>query len=373
MEKGEKIMTEKIKIYVTERIANILEKDAEGFEFFKKDGRTVNKNALLTNLVVNYSMNFSEQQNGLLTFFKTKIRGSVCGGEKALNELCFVLCEKLNERSAAPDGEKFDKLVCLKPTRESEPVLDYVEKYCLAGRTLSEYFRSMFASYAALPQDLRERIVFKRQYDALLKAINEKKRVFLTTRWGFDRKIECAPFEIATSKEELHCYLLAATKGCNPIRLSRIVSVTQLAADAEFTQEQREIFEKMKTYGPQFVYSPFDKEVLVELTAKGMDKFKKIYVHRPIPVKVENNYYTFCCSRTQIVQYFVRFGEDAKIIYPQRVRDDVYNFHRRALDRYVRKSGSGAPPEERETGRRESLSETEFPADRARKEKNPNR
>ena len=61
---------EKLKIYVTERISAILEKDAEGFEFFKKDGRTVNKKALLTNLIVNYYKNFTQQQNELLTFLK---------------------------------------------------------------------------------------------------------------------------------------------------------------------------------------------------------------------------------------------------------------------------------------------------------------
>ncbi len=328
---------EKLKIYVTERIANILDKDAEGFEFFKKDGRTVNKNALLTNLIVNYHNGFMQQQTELMNFFKKKISSTATVTEKVLNGLCFDLCEKLNERSAAPNGEKYDKLVSLKPTKESEPIIDYIESYCLAGRTLSEYFRNMFASYAALPQDKRELIVFKKQYDAVTKAIKEKKRVFITTRWGFNQKIDCAPYGIANSKEELHCYVLAATRSCNPIRLSRIVSVTQLAVNAEFTQKQIDLFEKMKTYGPQFIYAPDEEEVLVELTAKGIDKFKRIYVHRPVPVKVENNYYYFNCSHSQIVQYFVRLGADARIVYPARVRDQIFNFHRRALDRYTRK------------------------------------
>lgn len=328
---------EKIKIYVTERIAGILEKDAEGFEFFKKDGRTVNKNALLTNLIVNYHNSFTEQQTELLVFLKSKISSSANVGGKALNELCFDLCERLNERSAAPNGEKFDKLVSLKPTKESEPIIDYIERYCLTGRTLSEYFRSMFASYAALPQDKRELIIFKNQYDAVTRAIKEKKRVFITTRRSYNQKIDCAPFDVATSKEELHCYVLIAAGACKPVRLSRIVSVTPLAIDAQFTQKQIETFEKMKTYGPQFIYMPNEEEVLVELTAKGIEKFKKIYVHRPVPVRVENNYYYFNCAHSQIVQYFVRLGADAKIIYPQRVRDEVYNFHRRALDRYSKK------------------------------------
>lgn len=328
---------EKIKIYVTERIAAILEKDAEGFEFFKKDGRTVNKNALLTNLVVNYYKNFALQQAELLDFFKNKISSSVSVGEKTLNELCFDLCEKLNEKNAAPNGEKFDRLVSLKPTKESEPIIDYIESYCLMGRSLSEYFRTMFASYAALPQDKRELIVFKPQYDALIRAIKEKKRVFITTRNSYNRKIDCMPYDIVNSKEELHCYVLTAKKSCNSIRLSRIASVTQLAIDVQFTRNQVEIFEKMKTYGPQFIYGSAEEEVLVELTAKGIEKFKKIYVHRPIPVRIENNFYYFNCSRTQIIQYFVRLGSDAKIIYPQNVRDEVYNFHRRSLECYSKK------------------------------------
>jgi len=328
---------EKIKIYVTERIASILEKDAEGFEFFKKDGRTINKNALITCLIVNYYQNFIERQAELTTFLKEKISSTASVGEKELNELCFDICEKLDERSAAPNGEKFDRLVSVKPTRESEPIIDYIERYCLCGRTLSEYFRSMFSSYAALPQDKRELIVFKRQYEGILKAVKDKKKVFITTRWGRDKKIECSPYGVASSKEELHCYVLVADKSCKPIRLSRITSVTELAADAEFTQKQTELFEKMKTYGPQFIYGQNDGETLVELTSKGIEKFKKIYVHRPVPVKVENNYYYFDCSRSQIIQYFVRLGEDAKIIYPQSARDEVYNFHRRALDRYSKK------------------------------------
>lgn len=329
---------EKIKIYVTERIANILEKDAEGFEFFKKDGRTVNKNALLTNLIVNYHNSFTRQQNELLTFFKSRISSSAAIGEKTLNGMCFDLCEKLNERSAAPNGEKFDKLISLKPTKESEPVIDFIESYCLAGRTLSEYFRSMFASYAALPQDKRELIIFKRQYEDITRAIKEKKRVFITTRRGGGQKLDCAPFGVANSKEELHCYVLVAAVACKPVRLSRIVSVTQLAADAYFTEEQLEIFEKMKTYGPQFIFRPHEKEVLVELTERGIDKFMKIYVHRPVPIRVEGNLYYFNCAHTQIVQYFVRFGGDAKVIYPQSVRDEICSFHRRALDRYSEKN-----------------------------------
>jgi len=331
-------MTEKLKIYVTARIAEILTKDAEGFEFFKKDGRTLNKNALLTKLVVNYHTQFAKEQEEMLAFLTKRMPADAAKNESRLNALCFDVCERINERNAAPDGEKFNALVSLKPTRESEPVLDFIERYELAGRTLSEYFRSMFASYAALPQDKREEIIFKPQYDAIMKAIKEKKKIFLTMNNNRGTNIETSPYALSRSKEELHVYLIAAGKACTTVRLSRIASVRQLTADATFSEQQIKTAEKMIAYGAQFPYRPDEETVVVELTPKGIDKFKKIYVHRPIPSKVENNRYYFDCSYIQIVQYFIRFGSDAKILSPQCVINDVCSFYRRALNRYEKQS-----------------------------------
>lgn len=324
---------EKLKIYVTRYIADIIEKDAEAFEFFKRDGITLNKNALLSQLIVNYHNKFSAEQDALLGFLKERISNAV-GDNAKLDGVCFDICERINKRNAAPNDEKFDVLLHIKPTRQSEPVLEYIERYSLAGRTLSEYFRSMLASYAAMPQNKREEIIFKPQYDAVLRAIKEKKKVFITLNNGRGSGMEAAPYAIAGSKEELHLYVLAAEKTCAPIRLSRVASVKQLNADAVFDGQQLFLFDKMLKYGPQFIYRPFESEAMVELTERGVEKYKKIYVHRPVPVKIVKNYYYFECSHTQLLQYFTRFGNDAKIIYPQSLRRDVCAFHRRALEQY---------------------------------------
>lgn len=53
-----------------------------------------------------------------------------------------------------------------------------------------------------------------------------------------------------------------------------------------------------------------------------------------MPVKVEGNRYYFDCSHWQIVQYFVRFGKDAEVVYPANVRDDVIRFHKKAFLKY---------------------------------------
>lgn len=324
-------MTDKIKINVTKRTADILEKDAEGFEFFKADGRTCNKNALLTRLVVNYHEQFRKQENEQREYLRRTIGAAAYISKADLETLCRTISAHTQKKKAAPLAERFECTVNLKPTRESQPVIDFIEQYLLEGSTLSEYFRNLFSSYAALPQDEREKIVFRPQYEALERAIREKKKVFVTTQRSRERGTELSPYRIAASKEELHCYLLAAQGGaCFPMRLSRIVSVVLLDAEAVFGEAQEEIFARMLAYGPQFHYTKNEEEAVVQFTAYGLEMYRNMYVHRPVPVSVNNNTYTFACSHQQLFQYLVRFGKDAYVVRPAALRERIRTFFRLA-------------------------------------------
>ena len=290
-------MLDKIKINVTAHTAAILQKDAEAFEFFKKDGRTLNKNALLTRLIVNYDETFRAKEHELFSYLKKKLAAAHIS-KSELEQLCYTVAGHINKREAAPTGEKFSCTVSVKPTKESEPIIAYTEEYLLAGSTLG-------------------------------------KKVFVTTANNREKRLELSPYALSNSKEELHGYLIAAHNGaCIPLRISRILSVNELAEPVTFTDAQKKIFARMLAYGPQFVYGKAEEEILVQLTAQGMDKFKKLYVHRPVPSRVENNNYYFNCSYTQVIQYFQRFGKDAFVVYPQQVRDAVIRFHREAAERY---------------------------------------
>lgn len=326
---------DKIKIYVTARISQILEKDADAFEFFKKDGRTPNKNAMLTRLVVNYFDEFREKQNATYNYLKKTIGAQARISESALKSLCYQLSEELNKQTAAPDKEKFDKLVSLKPTKETQAIVDYIEEYELEGCSLSEYFRNMFASYAALPQDKREEILFKKQKETIDQAIREGKKLFLTVDHLKKNSMEVSPYALTVTKDEIHAYLLAHDgKTCLPLRLSRILSATILPKTASFEEVDIAVFEKMLKYGPQFICRPYEEEIKVELTEKGIQRFKKFYVHRPNPTTVEGNVYTFHCAQSQVVAYFERFGSEAYILSPLRAQKEVRGFFRRGYYYY---------------------------------------
>lgn len=325
------MLTEKIKIYIGETVGRVLKKDAEAFEFFRSDGRTLNMNALLTHITVNYADLFDEKEHEAASFLRTQLPDISLHDSELI-----ALCREMNTRflTNAVD-RKNAKTACtisLKPTKESAPVISYIEAHRLAGRSLSSYFRDMLTSYVSLPQDRREEIVFRESFAALQKAISEKKRVFLTLKNGHIPQVTVSPYAIARAKEEMHLYLLAASdKGASPIRLSRIISVTVLSEDAVFTEAQTAVFRKMQEYGPQFIYREWEGEVAVELTERGEILFKKLYVHRPIPVSVEGRIYRFACSHTQIVQYFVRFGGEARVLYPRKVQNEILAFHQKAV------------------------------------------
>ncbi len=334
-------MTEKIKVNVTKHVYTIILKDAESFEFFKNDNHTFNKNALLTSLIVNYYETFQNKQSSLYNYLNNTITNAIYASEQTISNLCYDIAEHINRLEAAPSKEKFDCVLSIKPTKQSQHIIDYIENYLLGNSTLSEYFRNMFSSYANLPQDEREKIIFRPQYLALVDAIENKRKVFLRSTSKANNNFEFSPYAITQSKEELHGYLLGSSfYAATTVRLSRIISVTPLNEDAEFTNEQIELFEKMMKYGPQFSYGKNEGEVAVKLTKRGIDKFSKIYIHRPLPDRVEGDVYYFNCSHIQLFQYFLRFGRDAYVLYPESLKLQLFRYFSEGRRHYNQKKNS---------------------------------
>ena len=71
------------------------------------------------------------------------------------------------------------------------------------------------------------------------------------------------------------------------------------------------------------------------------EKFKKIYLHRPTPVRIEDNIYIFRCSYAQAIQYFCRFGNDAYVVSPRRVRDEIQYFYKKGFFAYKNRPQEG--------------------------------
>jgi predicted DNA-binding transcriptional regulator YafY len=224
--------------------------------------------------------------------------------------------------------EKFDNLISFKPTKSTIEIIDYINQFLLENCSLSEYFRNMFTAYTSLPQDMREKIIFKQNYQLISDAINRKKQIFISVQGAKRATMQIAPYCFSRSKEEIHIYLIyKAEQSCKSIKLSKIQSVTVLDKNTKFNELDIKLIEKMQKYGAQFSYDYNEEPIVVKLTPRGQLLLHKIYVHRPIPDKIEGNIYTFNCSHQQVVQYFLRFGGEVKIIAPASVKREMYDFH----------------------------------------------
>ena len=326
-------MLEKIKTYTTKRVSEILAKDAENFGFLKSDGITPNKNALLSALLVNYfdiyNQNKLEKQKDIFNILKNNTLLS----DNSAKQLTPLIIDSLNKEPFEDKTEKYDQLVSLKPTKQTNSILEYINNYMLQNESLSKYLRDLFTSYTSLPQDRREIIIFKPVYDCLMQAIAENKKVFITPKKN--RGYEISPYTIALTKEEMHLYLLGYTPSSyKTIKLSSIDSVIILEKPSQIDDKAKLMLQKMAKSNPQFVYTPNTQPVIVEFTDRGLIMFQKIYIHRPMPTKIQGNVFTFDCSYIQAIYYFTKFGKDAKVVSPEYVKSQLLNFYQTGLDVY---------------------------------------
>ena len=331
------MLEQKSKIAVSAKLKAILDKDAESFEFFKKDGIKVNMNEFLSRLIVNYHSSYRAARRSFIDKLKKEILKVFRFEDKNASDIALKFVNETMREQFRDSGDRLDKSVSFKPTEKTKPIIGQVGAKELGDTTYSEYFRGMFESYAALPQDEREKIIFAEEYEAIVRAIENGKKLLITTKKNPFKPFVVSPYAVVSSKEELHCYMLATTpKGkCTPFRLSRVASAIELDESASFTDEHKEMFKRMIGNAPQYLYAADEKEAIVELTPMGEKLFKSLYMNRPKPTKVDGNLYHFNSSYMQLKQYFCRFGKEAMIREPAKLRHMIANFHREASDAYA--------------------------------------
>lgn len=322
-------MEEKIKIYISKDVHDILIKDMELFEFYKKD-QTLNKNDFINTLIMNYHETYQKKCSDLYQHIFTKLE------DEAISDASFIahnLVHTIESTNYHFGDEKFDNPISIKPTKKSSKTIHYIQHCYLEGTTLSNYFRNLFASYTSLPKDHRERIIFKDTCDKIQEAIDKKCKIYFTTTSNPDKHI-ASPYALSRSKEELFNYLLAEYKNrAYSFRLSRINQVVLLNEAASFDHDVQHSLELMKKNGPQFSYDNIG-EICVRLTEIGKNMFKKMYLHRPSPVRIEDDHYYFDCSKNQIIQYFYRFGKYAFIESPRDIAEDMLYRYQSAARSY---------------------------------------
>jgi hypothetical protein len=151
-------MTEKYKIYLSEDIKTRLTNDAELFEFYKKDG-SVNLNAFLKILIVNYFDQYRNEKEKLLNSIRQDISNIISISDKDSEKLA----DRIVNTYLKGDFEKAEKstAITLTVSGESYDIIGIIENNLLKDSSLSGYLKDMFVSYLSIPRSNREIIIFK--------------------------------------------------------------------------------------------------------------------------------------------------------------------------------------------------------------------
>lgn len=326
-------MPEKIKITLSKSVYDILIKDCELFEFYKKD-KTLNKNLFLITLILNYYEEFSSSQKELAVNLKRVLSAyRTAEPSFAAEEIL-----KLMNKTAEDTDKKESVIINLKPTKASEATLEYIEAILIGNQSVSSYYRQLFSSYSRLPRDKRELIIFKDSYTKLTESVRQNVMVYFTTTRS-EKGNKASVYTMESSKEELFNYVLLCIEGVPAtFRLARIKSVKLLKKAREDFENALPFFNKMRVYGPQYLIThKDDMPVKIKMTPQGESAYEKIYLYRPKYSRKDGNIYTFECSYIQIIHYFSRFGKDAVLLEPKELKTKMMYFYKNGYDSYNHK------------------------------------
>ncbi len=303
---------EKLKVNVSDLVYQVLKKDMELFKFFKSDEST-NSNLFINTLIANYYDFIEDEENKLNKGIKKILSNNTDIKKNELDSISNIITEYILDLDNKEDEYKLS--ISFKPTKVSIDTINIIE-YQLNNKGISKYFRLLFSSYAKKPLYQREKIIFKDKVDIIDYSIKNKTAISLKIG---DNRYTCYPYKLLYSGEELFNYLVCCDEHNNifSFRLTNIHDLVKTKTSFIIKDEIIKKLDEMINLGPQFACD-IDKvmEYIVKLSPQGIKKFKKIYIHRPKPYKIEDNIYYFKCSYDQMYQYFFRFGKDAYVIAP---------------------------------------------------------
>jgi hypothetical protein len=224
----------------------------------------------------------------------------------------------------------------------------YYENKNGAKVTRGKFMSAVFEEYASKPYCQRELIYYSEMTDAIRQALESERA--LSFSYQGERRYRVLPFALQTDKLSMYNYLVCLnTSAGKPgdagkpmaFRLSRLsepeVDTRAKPGSGRLPAvEQTEIKTSLAKGDVSFL-SDFGKksEIRIRLTEKGKKMYNKIIHMRPRKVGEDGDIYLFDCTDQQIVNYFFKFGADAEILEPERLRKRFGNMYRQALNVYA--------------------------------------
>ena len=327
-------MTEKYKIYIPEDMKSRLMNDAELFEFMKKDG-SINLNAFLKELLVNYFDEYRDRKAKLLDTILTDL-----GQFPSISpDDAEAIADKIINTYMKSDKYRSDRntAITLTVSGHSLDVMRAIENNLLTDISLSQYINDLFSSYLSIARNNREMIIFRDTFEELNKAIRNKRIITFSTSSADNLVFTVKPYIIAASKEEQCNYLLCSDTTHRSLHTYRVSRITALYTTSDCFIPDDDDFQKLQDIARRNPSSTSRNiDAVVQLTDRGVHKFHMIVKNRPDVLRREGNTYYFSWPKRALEDYFRRFGYDALIISPEECQESMRYFYGRSLDIYTK-------------------------------------
>ena len=331
---------EKIKVNLSYLTYSTIINDAEAFQIYKSNGE-INKNEIFNRIVANLSDDEFNKKIEKKNKYRNLLSNYI-NTEKDINDLIEQI-ELIQDSNKIKRNDVYDQVVMIRPTKVYEDIFNKILYNYLDNSSISSYFRNLFDYYASLYQEERERIVFKSSLDKLNEAIEKKVSIKINV---LKNVTNFNVYKVVTSKEKLFNYVLGVIetekdkRRTVSIHLNKLDSVILTNKLSSFTKNEINMLNHMIEQGPQYIAGEY-LECKVKLTLFGLRKYRTIFLNRPICYKKEGNIYYFYSSRTQLFQYFSRFGKDAYIIKPNILKKDLEKFYKEGYENIIDKNKEG--------------------------------
>ena len=216
------------------------------------------------------------------------------------------------------------------------------------GMRPGRYISQLVEEYATKSFYEREGIVYKDIIDTIQLAIDSGSR--LTIKTAKDAIYHLKPYNVMTTPVSTYHYLLAYDANDIPshknqsvktlsFRISNIKQVKiEKAKNGWLTfAERNEIDNAIKERGVPYIGSTaHPKWIKLWLSDVGIKNYNSRLHNRPQGTHSDDDphIYTFDCTTTQILYYFLNFGKDVKIIAPESLAQRFKQAYSEALENY---------------------------------------
>ena len=325
-------MTEKYKIYIPEETKSRLMNDAELFDFTKNDG-SVNLNAFLKELLINYFDQYREMKKHLLDTILSDLSEYSSITDKDANSIADKIINTYMRNGEYKSGR--NATITLTVSGRSLDVMRSIENNMLSQVSLSQYLNDLLSSYLSISRSNREMIIFRDTFEDLNKAIKNKRIITFSSTSSQDLVYTIRPYMIAASKEEQCNYLLCTDNRSGQSRTFRISRLRALYITSDTFDINEDILQELTDIAirnPQSASKNVEAKVV--MTDRGIRKFHLIVKNRPDVERREGNTFYFNWPKRQLEDYFSRFGKDAVIVSPPECIESLKIFYGKALDAY---------------------------------------